>query len=453
MFLKQSTAVTILIGPFLDDDDGTAETGLTISQADVRLSKNAGNMAQKNESTSCTHDELGYYTCPLDATDTNTVGKLKVMVHESGALPVWQEFHVIEEAIYDALFAASSAGFDANQRVNVGQWLSQAVTLSKGNKHDVNVDEISDDATAATNLESYCDGTTPIPANATQISGDATAADNLEAAADGTGYNLGGGDIVAASVTGAVGSATGAVGSVTGAVGSVTGNVGGNVAGSVASVVGAVGSVTGAVGSVTGNVGGNVAGSVASVTAGVTLADDAITAAKFDEATAYPLASADTGATAVARTGADSDTLETLSDEIAALPTDADVQTAAAAALTAYDPPTNAEMVLRTLAAADYATAAALTTVDNEIATIDGIVDQLLALLDDARTEPGQGAPPVNPDAVTKIDYLYKAWRNKIEQTATEQTLYADDGTTADQRRTVSDDGTTFTAGEMGTGA
>ena len=42
--------------------------------------------------------------------------------------------------------------------------------------------------------------------NVTQISGDATAADNLELACDGTGYNVGGGDVVAASVTGAVGS-------------------------------------------------------------------------------------------------------------------------------------------------------------------------------------------------------------------------------------------------------
>jgi len=39
LFLKQSTAVTVKIGPFLDDTDGkTAETGLTIAQADVRLS-------------------------------------------------------------------------------------------------------------------------------------------------------------------------------------------------------------------------------------------------------------------------------------------------------------------------------------------------------------------------------------------------------------------------------
>lgn len=60
-----------------------------------------------------------------------------------------------------------------------------------------------------------------VRADMVAISGDSAAADNLEAAADGTGYNLGGGSVVAASVTGAVGSVTGAVGSVTGAVGSV----------------------------------------------------------------------------------------------------------------------------------------------------------------------------------------------------------------------------------------
>ncbi len=49
------------------------------------------------------------------------------------------------------------------------------------------------------------------------------------------------------------------------------------------------------------------------------LANDAITSAKFDESTAFPLKSIDTGATQVARTGADSDTLETLSDQIDAI--------------------------------------------------------------------------------------------------------------------------------------
>lgn len=61
----------------------------------------------------------------------------------------------------------------------------------------------------------------------------------------------------------------------------------------------------------------NLPASPAAVGSEMALVNDAITAAKFDEATAFPLASADTGATQVARTGNDGDTLETLSDEIA----------------------------------------------------------------------------------------------------------------------------------------
>lgn len=51
-------------------------------------------------------------------------------------------------------------------------------------------------------------------------------------------------------------------------------------------------------------------------TDGVKIAADAITASVFDESTAFPLKSVDAGATAVARVGADSDTLETLSDQL-----------------------------------------------------------------------------------------------------------------------------------------
>ena len=70
---------------------------------------------------------------------------------------------------------------------------------------------------------------------------------------------------------------------------------------------------------ITGNITGNLSGSVGSVTAGVSLADDAITSAKYDESTAFPVKSADTGVTEIARTGADGDTLEDISDEIAGL--------------------------------------------------------------------------------------------------------------------------------------
>lgn len=121
LFMKQSTAVNVLIGPFIDDGDGkTAETGLTLTQADVRLSKNAGNMAQKGDATSCTHDELGYYICPLSTTDTDTLGNLKLMVHQAGSLPVFHDYIIVTANVYDTLCSTdvfnveiTAAGVDA----------------------------------------------------------------------------------------------------------------------------------------------------------------------------------------------------------------------------------------------------------------------------------------------------------------------------------------------------
>ena len=115
-FLKQSTAVTVVLGPFVDDTDGkTAETGLTISQADVRLSKNGGDFAQKNDANAATHDELGYYDVALDATDTGTLGALKVVVSESGALPVWEDFMVMPANVWDSLFGADLLQVDCRE--------------------------------------------------------------------------------------------------------------------------------------------------------------------------------------------------------------------------------------------------------------------------------------------------------------------------------------------------
>ena len=77
--------------------------------------------------------------------------------------------------------------------------------------------------------------------------------------------------------------------------------------------------------------------SAATVGAQMNLADDAITAAKYDQSTAHPIESADSGSTEIARAGADGDTLETISDEIAGLEnvSAADVQTACDTAISA----------------------------------------------------------------------------------------------------------------------
>lgn len=107
-FLKQSTSVDVPIGPFLDSSDGnTIESGLTLTQPDIRLKKNGGAWAQKNAAQTLSHEENGYYEVTLDATDTNTLGLLRLAVHESGALPVWDDFMVLPANVYDSLIGGS----------------------------------------------------------------------------------------------------------------------------------------------------------------------------------------------------------------------------------------------------------------------------------------------------------------------------------------------------------
>ena len=123
--LKQSTAVDVLIGPFVDVTDGkTVEGGLTIAAANVRLSKAAQNIAAKTDATACVYDEVGMYNCELDATDTNTLGTLDLIVDDAAALTVVNRFQVIAANAYDALYGADSNILTAR---DVGQHLQDTV--------------------------------------------------------------------------------------------------------------------------------------------------------------------------------------------------------------------------------------------------------------------------------------------------------------------------------------
>jgi hypothetical protein len=118
------------------------------------------------------------------------------------------------------------------------------------------------------------------------------------------------------------------------------------------------------------------------------------------------------------------------------------------------------------------------TTIPATIATIDGIVDAILvdtsttldtkldtlitainteiaelyAEMVTVRGEPAQGAAAASANLGDKIDYLYKAWRNKHTQTATLWQGYNDAGAVVDQKRTIASNGTTFTGSEIVTG-
>lgn len=106
--LRRNTARTLKLGPFLDRTNAAdRETGLTIAAADVLISKNDGAFAAKNDTGAGTHAVRGYYDVPFNATDTNTLGRLKIDIENAAALPFDAECWVFQENVYDALYAGT----------------------------------------------------------------------------------------------------------------------------------------------------------------------------------------------------------------------------------------------------------------------------------------------------------------------------------------------------------
>lgn len=101
-WLKQSTTVTVRLGPFLDKTDGvTEETGAAPT---VEVSKNHAAFGARNSATAITHDSNGWFAVELNGTDTGTVGPLIIKADSAADfLPVWREFMVVPAAVYDSL--------------------------------------------------------------------------------------------------------------------------------------------------------------------------------------------------------------------------------------------------------------------------------------------------------------------------------------------------------------
>jgi len=132
------------------------------------------------------------------------------------------------------------------------------------------------------------------------------------------------------------------------------------------------------------------------------------------------------------------------------------------------DIPTVAEFEARTIASADYVvttdTIAGVTTATNLTnaptsgdltATMKTSVNTEVVdvLKTDTISEMGQAAPPASPTFEQVLNYLYRILRNKTETTATELAVYDDAGTTKLFKSVLSDDATTFTKAEHGSGA
>ncbi len=101
--LRQSSTASIKLGPFVDKDDGVTEM-TAISLTYVQLAKNGAAFATRGSTVAASHDADGEYDIPLSATDTGTLGRLKVKAYDPAThLPVWDTYHVVPAEVYDTV--------------------------------------------------------------------------------------------------------------------------------------------------------------------------------------------------------------------------------------------------------------------------------------------------------------------------------------------------------------
>ena len=132
--LKQSTAIDVRVGPFVDVGDGfTPEIGVTIAasdQAEILKADGAATVAMTGVFAAISACD-GWYDYTMATTDVDVVGELVVVMQDASVyLPVFMRFYVVEEAVYDALYGAASEG--PLQGTTAGNKLDVAATGEAG---------------------------------------------------------------------------------------------------------------------------------------------------------------------------------------------------------------------------------------------------------------------------------------------------------------------------------
>ncbi len=114
LFLKQSTSIKIRVGPFMDATDAvTPETGITLAgadQAEVLKADGAATAAMAGAFVAVT-DADGWYDYTVATGDVDTVGEVVFVVQDTSvSLPVFVRGYVVEEAVFDGMYAAAAKG-------------------------------------------------------------------------------------------------------------------------------------------------------------------------------------------------------------------------------------------------------------------------------------------------------------------------------------------------------
>jgi hypothetical protein len=136
-YVRQGATHRIVIGPVVAVGDGfTPVTTLTLSGADEKaaiLHDNGTIVSISAYTFAAITRADGYYHLTLQSGISNTVGHVTIAINDDSlCLPVRQDFTVVEEAVYDALYAASAPGYVSGAVVNATQLAGQTITAAAG---------------------------------------------------------------------------------------------------------------------------------------------------------------------------------------------------------------------------------------------------------------------------------------------------------------------------------
>ncbi len=197
LILRQGATHKVVIGPVVAVGDGfTPVTNLDVATADEAeaIKHDNGTVVDISGYTwAAIATADGYYHLTLHNDISGTVGHLTVVINDDSlCLPVRADFTIIEEAAYDAMYAASAAG--PLQSTTAARKLDVSATGEAG--LDFNNIKNATGAHTLTNITvpATTAVTNDVTADMVKISGGTTEADRLQAA-------LGTGNYIAADVT------------------------------------------------------------------------------------------------------------------------------------------------------------------------------------------------------------------------------------------------------------
>lgn len=133
-YLKATTAVVVVLGPYVSTDGITAKANLKVSAGTVQISKNGTAWANKTYASYGLSATGGWYYTKLSSADVDTPGVLAYKSAFTATGPVFGTFTILPKTIYSAWFATGYTPVNVIQveGVDATNQLSTAVGANKG---------------------------------------------------------------------------------------------------------------------------------------------------------------------------------------------------------------------------------------------------------------------------------------------------------------------------------